>query len=43
LEKSQITKPKSILAFAGCWKDMPDDMFNDFTAEVRQRRQAFAR
>lgn len=44
LEKSsQLTKPKPILAFAGCWKDMPDEMFNDFTAEIRQRRhQAFA-
>lgn len=44
LEKSQITKPKPILAFAGCWQDMPDEMFNDFTTEIKQRRhQAFAR
>lgn len=40
-KSSQLTK--LVLAFAGCWKDMPDEMFNDFTAEIRQRRhQAFA-
>ena len=44
IEKSQLTKPKPILAFAGCWKDMPDEMFNDFTAEIKQRRhKAFTR
>lgn len=44
LEKSQVTKPKLILAFAGCWQDMPDEMFNNFTAEIKERRhQAFAR
>lgn len=44
LEKSQLTKPKPILAFAGCWKDMPDEIFDDFTTEIRQRRhQAFTR
>jgi len=42
LEKSNITKPKPILAFAGCWQDMPDDMFADFTTEITHRRhQAF--
>ena len=40
LERSQPTNPKPILAFAGCWKDMPDEMFDDFTAEIRRRRQA---
>ena len=44
LEKSQISKPKSTLSFAGCWEDMPNEMFNDFTAEIEQRRhKAFAR
>lgn len=44
LEKSQATKYKSSLAFAGCWEDMPDEMFADFTAEIAQRRrQAFVR
>ena len=44
LEKPQTAKPKPIMTFAGCWKDMPAEIFNDFTAEIRQRRhQAFAR
>ena len=44
LEKSPITKSKPILAFAGCLKDMPDEIFSDFRAEVEQRRsQAFIR
>lgn len=44
LEKSQATKADSILAFAGCWQDMPDDIFDDFTTEIKQRRhQAFTR
>lgn len=44
LEKSQPVNPKPTLAFAGCWKDMPDEMFHEFTAEIEQRRhQAFAR
>ena len=44
LEKSKDPNAKPNLAFAGCWKDMPDEMFNDFTAEIRdRRRQAFAR
>lgn len=42
-EKSQNTKPKSIMAFAGCWKDMSDEMFTDFTVEITQRRQASTR
>jgi hypothetical protein len=44
LERSQITGSKRILAFAGCWKDMPDEIFTDFTAEITERRrQAFTR
>jgi len=44
LEKSQMTKPKPSLAFAGCWQDMPAEMFADFTTEIAQRcRQAFTR
>ncbi|MCB0214304.1 MAG: hypothetical protein KDJ52_33505 [Anaerolineae bacterium] len=43
VEKAFVTKPKPNLAFAGCWQDMPDEMVNDFTAEIKQRRrQAFA-
>ena len=44
LEKSQTKKSDRILAFAGCWKDMPDEMFADFTVEIAERRrQAFVR
>ena len=44
LEKSQTTNSKPILAFAGCWRDMPDETFTDFTADIAQRRrQAFTR
>jgi hypothetical protein len=44
LEKSQVTKSKQILAFAGCWEDIPEETFTDFTTEIAQRRrQAFVR
>jgi hypothetical protein len=44
LEKSGVTKPRPTLAFAGCWQDMPAEIFNDFTADIAQRRhQAFTR
>ncbi|MDO9289010.1 MAG: hypothetical protein Q7T83_09475 [Thermodesulfovibrionales bacterium] len=33
-----------IMKFAGCWKDMPEDVFNAFLNEIGQRRkQAFSR
>ncbi|MBI4725902.1 hypothetical protein HY768_01525 [candidate division TA06 bacterium] len=32
-----------IMEFAGCWKDVSDDAFNDFLKEITQRRKnAFA-
>lgn len=35
---------EQIMKFAGCWKDMPDKVFNDLLDEIRQRRgQAFSR
>lgn len=35
---------KQIMDFAGCWRDMPDEMFTDFLEEITQRRQqAFSR
>ena len=44
LEKSKTTHSKPSMLFAGGWKDMPDELFADFTAEIRQRRQqAFTR
>jgi predicted DNA-binding antitoxin AbrB/MazE fold protein len=33
-----------VMKFAGAWDDMPDDVFDDFFAEVGRRRQlAFSR
>ncbi len=44
LEKSHQEKSNPNLAFAGSWKDMPDDVFDDFMADIAQRRQqAFSR
>jgi hypothetical protein len=44
LEKAGLSDTKSNLAFAGSWQDMSDEMFNDFTAEIKERRhQAFTR
>ena len=31
--------PKSVMRFAGCWQDMPDEVFAAFTDEIRDRRQ----
>ena len=44
LETSQAKKREQVLAFAGCWQDMPDELFTDFTTEISERRrQAFLR
>lgn len=33
-----------IMGFAGCWKDMPDNVFYEFLQEIAQRRsRAFSR
>lgn len=29
----------TILSYAGCWRDLPDDTFEFFLKDVRQRRQ----
>ncbi|MBI4684867.1 MAG: hypothetical protein HY755_06685 [Nitrospirae bacterium] len=35
---------EQIMRFAGCWKDMPEDAFNDFLGEIsRRRKQAFSK
>lgn len=35
---------EEIMKFAGCWNDMPDEVFNDFLNEIRERREmAFSR
>ena len=43
LQKSKVNIDQ-IMQFAGCWKDMSEDILNNFSEETRQRRsQAFAR
>jgi hypothetical protein len=34
LETSSSQENKQTLAFASCWRDMPDETFSDFMAEV---------
>ena len=44
LESSGKSNHQQIMAFAGCWQDMPEDVFTDFSIEITQRRQqAFTR
>ncbi|AFY31906.1 hypothetical protein [Calothrix sp. PCC 7507] len=38
VEASQST-PEQIMQFAGCWDDMPDETFFDFSEEIITRRQ----
>lgn len=43
LQKSKVNIDQ-IMQFAGCWNDMSEGVFNNFSEETRQRRsQAFAR
>ncbi len=30
---------KQIMQFAGCWQDMPDETFAEFSKELAERRQ----
>lgn len=40
----QPPEGKSEIKYAGSWKDMPDDVYQDFIDEIAQRRsQAFSR
>lgn len=44
IEKAEGTEKQSTLAFAGSWREMSDDMFEEFLVEVAERRrQAFTR
>jgi predicted ATP-dependent Lon-type protease len=37
-------KPQQIMKFAGCWEDMPEEAFAEFSKEILTRRsQAFLR
>jgi hypothetical protein len=38
LEKEQKTPVEDIMQFAGCWKDLTDEDFQEFLAEIEQRR-----
>ncbi len=38
LQKSKGPVEQTI-KFAGCWNDMPDEVFNDFFEEITQRRE----
>lgn len=37
-ERAETNKEK-ILSFAGCWEDMRDEIFNDYIAEIKYRRE----
>lgn len=42
--QSPMNSSEQIIQFAGCWNDMPDEVFNDFMEEINQRRElAFSR
>lgn len=40
LEREQ-NKTNEIMQFAGIWSDMPEEDFNDFRKEMKQRRSIF--
>jgi len=40
LEKEQKSPGEDIMKFAGCWKDMSDEEFQDFLAEIEYRRHS---
>ena len=37
--KATQTKPRSIMQYAGIWRDMPTDMFAELTVGISARRQ----
>ncbi len=39
LEKSQTKKSDQILAFAGCWKNMPHEVFAEFEHQPIKSKQ----
>jgi hypothetical protein len=42
-EKTQPINKDKILSFAGCWKDMDNQVFQDVFSEIAQRRtEAFS-
>ena len=44
LEKAQKSPGEDVMEFAGCWKDMSDEDFQEFLVEIEHRRHnAFSR
>jgi hypothetical protein len=39
LDLSKTRSTPHIMQFAGCWQDLPDDVFTDFSEEIELRRQ----
>ncbi len=37
--RQSASETQHIMDFAGAWKDMPEDQFEDFLSEVNQRRR----
>lgn len=37
--EASSTSAQATLAFAGCWRDLPEQDYADFTAEIVSRRQ----
>lgn len=33
-------RPERVTSFAGSWRDMPDEMYDDFINDITKRRQA---
>lgn len=38
LETTQ-SQPKSVMQYAGCWQDMPEEVFSELLTDVQTRRQ----
>jgi hypothetical protein len=34
-----LDQPKTIMQFAGCWSDLPDETYTDFLDDISFRRQ----
>lgn len=38
--QSSRAKSNRATSFAGCWRDMPDDIYSEFVNEITERRKA---
>ena len=42
--QTSVKRPHKISNYAGCWKDMSDEMYDEYIDEIKQRRHtAFSR